>query len=387
MRDLSQGKFRQQISFLRRQFLQEGDLPFRDVLSEELVQDALAAVRAVWNDAIYTPLVTLWVFLSQVLSADHSCRSAVARLIAHRISRGQRACSSETGAYCQAGKRLPEQFFADVACRVGRVLDSQVARNWLWKGRQVYMFDGTTVSMPDTQENLKAYPKTYNQKAGQGFPLARVGALISLSCGAILNVGFCRYAGKGQGEVSLLRRMWDILRPGDVIPGDSLMSNWTGIVMLKERGFELVSRLNKAHRKADFRKGKRLGPDDHIVCWQKPTSIRSVAVDIRQANGSYFPTSHPCNQLQLDHSPYLPRNTSLDSSDVGRLNWLNAFRFRGFRSAKSKSRNSFAGCVDFGEDQLGTARSSPPFSAGSMRALEGRFLHAFTSCDCFLQKI
>lgn len=276
MRDLSQGKFRQQISFLRRQFLQEGDLPFRDVLSEELVQDALAAVRVVWNDAIYTPLVTLWVFLSQVLSADHSCRSAVARLIAHRISRGQRACSSETGAYCQARKRLPEQFFADVACRVGRVLDSQVARNWLWKGRQVYMFDGTTVSMPDTQQNLKAYPKTYNQKAGQGFPLARVGALISLSCGAILNVGFCRYAGKGQGEVSLLRRMWDILRPGDVILGDSLMSNWTGIVMLKERGFELVSRLNKAHRKADFRKGKRLGPDDHIVCWQKPTSIRSV---------------------------------------------------------------------------------------------------------------
>ena len=111
MRDLSQGQFRQQISFLRRQFLQEGDLPFRDVLSEELVQDALAAVRVVWNDAIYTPLVTLWVFLSQVLSADHSCRSAVARLIAHRISRGQRACSSETGAYCQARKQLPEQHF------------------------------------------------------------------------------------------------------------------------------------------------------------------------------------------------------------------------------------------------------------------------------------
>jgi hypothetical protein len=94
--------------------------------------------------------------------------------------------------------------------------------------------------MPDTQENLTAYPKTYNHTAGQGFPLARVGALISLSCGAILNVGFCRYAGTGQGEVSLLRRMWDILRPGDVILGDSLMSNWTGIVMLKERGLEIV---------------------------------------------------------------------------------------------------------------------------------------------------
>lgn len=276
MRGCNHGKFRQQITFLRRQFLQEGELPFRNVLTEEIVGEALTAIQMSWNHAIYTPLVTLWVFLSQVLSADHSCRSAVARLIAHRISQGQPACSSETSAYCQARKRLPEKFFAKVACRVGCALDSQATRNWLWKGRRVYMFDGTTVSMPDTRKNLKAYPKTYNQKPGLGFPLARIGALISLSCGAVLDVGFCRYAGKGQGEVSLLRRMWDILHPGDVILADSLMSNWTGIAMLKQRGFELVSRLNKANRRADFRKGIRLGKDDHLVRWRKPTSIRSV---------------------------------------------------------------------------------------------------------------
>jgi hypothetical protein len=276
MRDCNQGAIRQQITFLRRQFVQDGDLPFSNVLSEEIIEQALTAVSVVWNDRIYTPLVTLWVFLSQVLSADHSCRASVARLIAHRVSRGQRACSSETSAYCQARKRLPEKFFSAVTRQVGQALDRQVDHKWLWKGRRVYMFDGTTVSMPDTRANLKAYPKTYNQKPGLGFPLARIGAIISLSCGAILNVGFCRYAGKGQGEVSLLRRMWDMLRPGDVLLADSLMSNWTGIVMLKERGFELVSRLNKANRKADFRKGIRLGTDDHIVRWCKPNSIRSV---------------------------------------------------------------------------------------------------------------
>lgn len=218
----------------------------------------------------------IWVFLSQVLSADHSCRAAVTRLIAHRVSQGKRPCSSETGAYCQARKRLPEKFFSTVTCLVGRALDAKVDPQWLWKGRRVYMFDGTTVSMPDTAANLKAYPKTYNQKTGLGFPIARIGAIVSLSCGAILNVGFCRYAGKGQGEVSLLRRMWDFLSPGDVLLADSLMSNWAGIVMLKERSFELVSRLNKANRKADFRKGIRLGKDDHIIHWHKPSSIRSV---------------------------------------------------------------------------------------------------------------
>jgi len=276
MRHFNQGRFRQQVNFLRRQFLQDGNLPFSKVLSGEIVEQALTAVGVVWNDSIYTPLVTLWIFLGQVLSADHSCRAAVARLIAHRVSQAQRPCSPETGAYCQARKRLPEKFFAAVACLVGRALDRGVDPKWLWKGRRVYMFDGTTVSMPDTPANLKAYPKTYNQKPGLGFPLARIGTITSLACGAILNVGFCRYAGKGQGEVSLLRRMWDILRPGDVLLADSLMSNWAGIVMLKERGFELVSRLNKANRKANFRKGIRLGDDDHIVRWRKPTSIRSV---------------------------------------------------------------------------------------------------------------
>ena len=276
MRYSSQGRFQQQIRFLRRQFLQGGDLPFGNVLSEPVVTQAVAAIEGVWRDRIYTPLVTLWVFLGQVLSADHSCRAAVARLIAHRVSQGKTACSSKTGAYCQARKRLPEKFFSAVTCSVGRALDCQADPKWLWKGRRVYMFDGTTVTMPDTPANQQAYPQPYNQKPGLGFPIARIGAISSLCCGAVLNLGFCQYAGKGQGEVSLLRRMWDILSPGDVLLADSLISNWTNIVMLKQRGLELVSRLNKAHRKADFRKGIRLGKDDHIVRWPKPSSIRSV---------------------------------------------------------------------------------------------------------------
>jgi hypothetical protein len=276
MRYFIAGRFRQQMRFLRRQFLQDGDLPFSDVLSEAIVAQALTAVGVCWTDRIYSPLVTLWVFLGQVLSADSSCRAAVARLIAHRLSQGQSPCSAETGAYCQARKRLPEKFFSTVACLVGRALEAKVDRRWLWKGRRVYMFDGTTVTMPDTPENQQAYPQVYNQKPGLGFPIARIGAITSLSCGAIVSLGFCRYAGKGQGEVSLLRRLWDVLRPGDVLLTDRLMANWTNILWLQQRGVELVSRLNKANRKSDFRRGKRLGDDDHLVRWFKPTSIRSL---------------------------------------------------------------------------------------------------------------
>jgi len=123
MRHCNQGRCRQQVQFLRRQFAQDGDLPFSDVLSEDPIARALTAIGVFWIDRIYSPLVTVWVFLSQVLSADHSCRAAVARLIAHRISRGQKPCSAETGAYCQARDRLREEFFSTVACSVGRDLD------------------------------------------------------------------------------------------------------------------------------------------------------------------------------------------------------------------------------------------------------------------------
>ncbi|MCA1693993.1 MAG: IS4 family transposase [Actinobacteria bacterium] len=278
----NRGTFRDPLNILRRQFLQGDGLPFTDILTEEVIEQALSSVTG-WLDRIFSPLVTLWVFLGQVLSADHSCRSAVARLIAHRLARGQRPCSARTGAYCQARQRLPESFFADVACSVGRRLDDQAEQRWLWQGRRVYLFDGTTVTMPDTPENQAAYPQVYNQKPGLGFPIARLGALISLACGAVVNLGFCQYAGKGQGEVSLLRRLRDVLRKGDVLLGDRLLGNWTTLVFLQQRGVELVSRLNTYHRRVDFRRGKRLGPDDHVVRWDKPTSIRSLDRDAYHA--------------------------------------------------------------------------------------------------------
>jgi hypothetical protein len=275
MHPSNEGSFRQQVRFLRRQFLQDGDLPFTNVLSEDLVARALSAIGVFWMDRIYAPLVTLWVFLGQVLSADSCCRAAVARLIAHRLSRGQSSCSPETGAYCQARKRLPEGFFSEVARQTGRVLDANVDPQWLWKRRRVYAYDGSSVSMPDTPANQLAYPQPICQKPGLGFPLARIAAIFSLACGAVLDLGICRYAGKGQSELGMLRTLWNIFRPGDVLLADRLMCAWTEMVMLKQRGVDCVCRFT-SHRKADFRRGKRLGHDDHIVNWPKPTKPRSI---------------------------------------------------------------------------------------------------------------
>jgi hypothetical protein len=275
MRHCNQGRFGQQLRFLQQQYLQDGNLPFSDILSSEMIEQALTALRIGWVDRVFTPLVTLCVFLNQVLSCDHSCRAAVARLIAYRVARRQRACSAETGAYCQARKRLPEAFFSQIAKQTGQRLEESVPSRWLWKNRRVYIFDGATVSMPDTAANQQAYPQPANQRPGLGFPLMRIAVIFSLACGAVLDVGMCRYAGKGQSEMALLRQLWSIFQPGSIVLADRLMCAWTEFVMLKQRDVDCVCRFT-SHRRADFRRGKCLGKDDHLVIWPKPAKPRST---------------------------------------------------------------------------------------------------------------
>ncbi len=74
-------------------------MPFTNVLTAETISDALKTIKVAWNDRIYTPLATLWIFLGQVLNQHHSCRAAVAKWIVHRVAHGLSCCSSETGFY------------------------------------------------------------------------------------------------------------------------------------------------------------------------------------------------------------------------------------------------------------------------------------------------
>src|SRR5215218_10396477 len=122
--------------------------------------------------------------------------------------------------------------------------------------------------MPGTPANQGAYPQPAAQKPGLGFPLARLGAVFSLACGAVVELGICRYAGKGQSELGMLRTRGDLFRPGDVLLADRLLCSWAELVMLRLRGVDTVTRLSR--RTADFRRGTRLGSGDHVVEWPKP---------------------------------------------------------------------------------------------------------------------
>ena len=351
MRNVRQGRLRRQLQFLQGQYLQGGELPLRSLLSESVVAQALSTIHTEWRDRIYPPLVTLWVFLGQVISADHSCRAAVARLVAHRVSQGLSACSSRTGAYCRARMRLPEEFFATITRSLGRQLEDEAQEKWLWRGRHVYMFDGSTVSMPDTAANQAEYPQTHKSKPGAGFPIARIGVITSLACGAVLDFGICPYAGKGTGEVSLLRRLWNVLEPGSVLLADSLMCNWRNIYELTDRGVHVVTRLNKALRKTDFRKGHRLGKDDHIVQWPKP-KMRGVKGQAYKAMPEYVKVREL--RIRVEQAGFRSKEiiivtTLLDPKEFSKQDLADVFRARwnqelDLRSIKTTMQMDFLRC-------------------------------------------
>jgi len=148
-------------------------------------------------------------------------------------------------------------------------LHAQAEAAWLWQGRKVKVADGTTVSMPDTRANQKAYPQPDAQKPGLGFPVARAVVVFCLATGAALAAALGRCRGKRTGEPALLRGLADAFAPGDVVLADRGFGGFFDLAGWRSRGADAVVRLHQA-RRADFRAGRRLGRKDHVVTWARP---------------------------------------------------------------------------------------------------------------------
>jgi putative transposase len=247
----------------------EGKLYFASLLSEDHILEAFGRARWIWQGWVYTPAVTVWVFLAQCLSPDHSCRDAVAQLIAWLLANGRRACSAVTGAYCSARDRLPEDACKQLLRDTGRRTDDDAPSSWRWLGHRVLNVDGSTLTMADTKANQAEYPQQRNQKPGCGFPIARIVVVFSLAVGTVLDAALGKYEGKQTGENSLFRTLHDQLREGDVVLADRYFSGWFDLALLWLRGVHSVVRKHQL-RATDFRRGRRLGMNDHLVCWEKP---------------------------------------------------------------------------------------------------------------------
>ena len=278
---------------VRARFARDQGLPFADSLSERSIRDALNEHGVQFRDRLFSPATTIWGFLSQVLSEDHSCRDTVARVLAHRAASGLEPCSPNTASYGNARARLPTGVLRTLARQTAQQLQDGLPESWQWNRRRVFIADGSHVSMPDTEENQARYPQPPQQQPGLGFPLARIAVLLSLATGACHDLAMAPYTGKGTGETTLLRQMYGALRPGDVVVADALFDNYFVACELRQRGIDLVARV-QAERVGSRTVERR--PDGDIIVWQRPNKPRRMTGEQYRR----YPESLTMRQVSVD---------------------------------------------------------------------------------------
>ena len=254
------------VAILRYKFAQSIGLSFAEILTESEIEQALQDEGVTYRKRLFCPIVTLWAWISQVLDKDKSCKNALSRVISYVVAEGQTPPSTDTGGYCKARKRLPERLLLRFVKKTGQQSHAQSEPEFLWCGRRVAVFDGSSLTMADTEKNQAKYPQPKSQAKGCGFPAGRIVLGFSLSTGAVLDAVISSLS---VGEVNLFRQLYPNLHAGDVALGDRIFGSYADIWGLRDCGVDSAFRMHGA-RKTDFRKGKRLARWDHIVEWKKP---------------------------------------------------------------------------------------------------------------------
>jgi putative transposase len=201
-------------------FLNDPGLPFANVLSAAEVEQAFVEADVAFGSSkrsVFTPALTLWAFLSQVVQPAKSCSAAVLRIATLLVALGGSPCALDTAAYCRARAKLPAVVIRKLALQVSRRLEEALPDDWLWQERHVALVDGSTMTMPDTEENQKAFPQPASQKPGLGFPMIRMVLLLSLASAAVTGMAYGPYKGKETGETALLRQLLDDVAAGTVL--------------------------------------------------------------------------------------------------------------------------------------------------------------------------
>lgn len=243
------------------------DATIGSAFSPGVIETACLALGHVWRDSFWNPATTLLTFLLQVLSSEKTLRAGVADLLTQLTDLGREDLpSGDPSAYCQARQRLPFELplvmMAGAWNRIHRVAKSTGS----WVGGHVWIVDGTTISMPDEPELQTAFPQPSAQKPGCGFPVARLVVLFCWATGAIRDVVIDSLH---THELPLFRKLWPHFQKGDVALCDRAYCSFADMYRLLERGVFCIFRLHH-RRRADFRRGRRLGKDDQLVTWPRP---------------------------------------------------------------------------------------------------------------------
>ena len=252
-----------------------------DVFPAQLIEQTCADVDLRFRRRTLTPVVTTYLFLEQILHGN----PAVGEL--RHLSK----LEFTEPAYCQARGRLPVGFFRRLQRAVtGRCRrDDQLRADELWHGHRIFLADGSSFSMPDTQELQDTFGQPSGQAAGCGFPTAHLLTLFDAQSGWLLKA---IPAALNTHDLSQVAMLHPELQAGDVLVGDTAFCSYAHLALCRQRS---LHGLFRGHQRTIFNfrpkrphvppgtsikaqhKGmprsrwlKRLGKHDQLVEYFKP---------------------------------------------------------------------------------------------------------------------
>jgi hypothetical protein len=242
------------------------------VLDGESIERVFREEQALFGqEDLYSTQIVLWAFLAQTLRDGKgiACAAAVADIAAYMQQTGQRPPSGDTGDYCRARAKLKLTAVQRLARDSAGDLETSAPAPWLWKGLHAKLVDGFTFTMPDTPENQAQFPQIGAQRPGVGLPIARACAVLSLATASLCDLAIGPYEGKETGETALLRPLLESFNENDVVVFDRYYGSFMMLALLSLHGLHVCARLHQL-RHSDFRRGRRLGPGDHLITWTRP---------------------------------------------------------------------------------------------------------------------
>ncbi len=217
------------------------------------------------RERIYSLRLTCECFIWQMLNPRTACREVVRQVQALARLQGRGPLDEGTSAYVQARQRLPFQRLKQVMTATAQAAERRAPGGLALRNRPVKVVDGSTVQLPDTARNQKAYPQPSRQKRGCGFPVMKLVVLFSLASGALLDVVMGNLYSH---DLRLLHRLWVQLKAGDILLGDRAFGDYVTLAGLPRHGVDVVARLHH-RRKVDFRKAQRYAKTDGLFVWTK----------------------------------------------------------------------------------------------------------------------
>jgi len=201
-------------------------------LSRAFVEGVCRDAKYRWRQRCWPPLLTLLACIHKQL-ANLSAREAEdwAAGLAGTLAGGAR----DGHGFCMARARLPLEVFARALWHLGTLASNAGA--WIWRGKRVLIFDGTTLRAPHTAKNIKAFGQSDNGRKKSHFPLVRMVALVCAGAGSVLDVTLGEYA---SSEMRMVRVLIERLEGGALLLLDAGFSSFMLLWLARQRKAEKV---------------------------------------------------------------------------------------------------------------------------------------------------